>query len=153
MIVRCVEGRVADRGIHRQNGNPRGGQAPRYLFVRSLIVAVLNVEVDLALHGIFGVGDGFCPIARIVIEHQVDRQAACTEHKARTNVFAREAEPFDPCTRVVGEVGESDREAALLSNGASWRCQSSRCSQMQKNATPGKRPRPRYDRRWAMWRH
>ena len=118
-IVRCVEGRIADREIDRQNGNPRGGQPPGDLLVCCLIVAVLNVEVDLALHGIFGVGNGLCPFARIVVEHQVDRQAACAEHEARTNVFAREAEPFDPCTGIVGEVGECNREAALLSNGAS----------------------------------
>ena len=113
--------------IHRQNGNLRGGQPSGDLVVRCLIVAVLNVEVDLALHGIFGVGNGLCPFARIVIEHQVDRQAACAEHEARTNLFTREAEPFEPRAGIVGEVGESNREAALLSNGAACRCQSGHC--------------------------
>ncbi len=110
-----------------RTGILRSGQPPGDFVVRCLIVAVLNVEVDLALHGIFGVGNGLCPFARIVIEHQVDRQAACAEHEARTNLFAREAEPFDSCAGIVGEVGESNREAALLSNGAACRCQSDHC--------------------------
>jgi hypothetical protein len=101
----------------------------------------LNVEVDFAPHGIFGVGDGLCPVASIVIEHQVDRQPACAEHEARTNVFACEAEPFDPRAGIVCNVGESNREGSLLSNAAAWHSHSRR-SQTQKRSASWKKRHP-----------
>ena len=104
-VVRGVERRSWDKAVYGQDGDPGGGQPPCDLFVRRLIVAVLDVEVELALCGILGIGNDLLAVLGIVVEHQIDRQTTCTEHaSSNADVSAGKAQPLDPRAGIIGEV-------------------------------------------------
>ena len=104
---------------------------------------ILDEEIDLATGRVRGVVERGPDVAAVVVEHQVDRQATGGENEAVSNLAAHEAGGLEGHARLLGQIGERDRVAAVL--GAS--VQGGEDRRGEKDDEDGVRPAPASGRR------
>ena len=100
--------------VDSEDGNARLAHRPCDRVIRGRIVEVLYVEIGFSADCVGRVGHRGPGVATIVVEDQIDWQAAGREGETLTNLAAREAGAFEHHARLLGQIGERNSVAPAV---------------------------------------